>query len=84
MRNEGATGQQESHGMDRKIKDQEKIYKRSLRNDERENIKPHEASTKTTNTKKTKNHLPLPKTLYSSLTSIPIPKTHPTPTTIIT
>jgi len=29
-RKEGTTGQQESHGMDRKIKDQEKIYKKAF------------------------------------------------------
>jgi len=70
--------------MVRKIKDQEKIYKEDLGTSKRKNITPHEASTKTTNTKTTKNHLPLPKTLYSSFTPIPIPKTHPTSTTIIT
>jgi len=73
-----------SHGIDRKIMDEETVYKGAFGNIEKENNTPHEASTKTTNTKMTKNHLPLPKTLYSSPTSVPIPKTHPTPTTITT
>jgi len=70
--------------MDRKIKDQERIYKEAFGTVKRKNIIPHEGFTKTTNTKMTNNHLPIPKTLYSSLTSVPISRTHPTPTTIIT
>jgi len=79
---EGATRQQERHGMDRKIMDQEEVYKRALGMSKNENNISHEASTKTTNKKTTKNRLPLPKTLYPSFTPIPIPKTYPTPTTI--
>jgi len=55
-----------------------KDLSRSLCDLKRENITPHEESTKTT--KKNKNHLPLPKTLYTSFTPIPTPKIYPTST----